>query len=517
LPSALAASESGPLLLGIDAGTSRVRALVFAPDGAVLSSGERAAATRRPKQGWAEQDADDLWHAFVSAVRQALDPIDRPDRIRGMAIGSVGEAFVPLDRDQKPTYPVITWYDQRPTDELNRLFERIDRDRLFAITGLGADPTFGLMKLRWLQTNAPDALARTRHILNITHYFAWRLTGVMTSDLTQASRSLALDLHHLAWADDLILEAGLDPSLFPPLRSLGEALGKIGPEMANLLGLPPDCIVGVGGHDHILGALAADALTPGTMLNSLGTAEAVTLALPASSLDPEIGRRGFNQGVVSVDGHMIPYVFGGFQTSGGAIEWFRNLFGTERSHEALIGEAEAAPPGALGALFIPDLRGRLIPIPDPLARGAWIGLTADHDHATLYRAMLEGLAFEARQSVDGLHGLGGMPAIRSIRAIGGNTQNRLLMRIKASVYQQPITATVMPEATALGAALLGGVATGLWPSMNKAVQQLSVTYETFNPIKDWVTPYEQTYKHIFQKTYAALRPLNHALTNQNST
>jgi xylulokinase len=503
--------------LGIDAGTSRVRALVFEPDGTVISSGDQAAVTVRPKPRWAEQDAEDLWQAFVNAVKQALATVDEPARIRGLGIGSVGEAFVPLDDRLSPTYPVIAWYDQRPADELDRLFQHIDRDRLFAITGLGADPTFSLMKLLWLKRHAPEALARTRHILNVTHYFAWRLTGVMAADLTQASRSLALDLHHLSWADDLIREVGLDPSIFPPLRPLGDRLGTILPDIAKDLGLSSDCAVGIGGHDHILGALAADALAPGTMLNSMGTAEAVTFAQHASSHDPDVGRRGFNQGAARVDDRTIPYVFGGFQTSGGAIEWFRALFGAERGHDALISEAEAVVPGAQGLLFVPDLRGRLISTPDPKSRGAWIGLTMDHSHAALYRAVLEGLAFEARLSVDELEDIDGMPSMQSIRAIGGNTQNALLMRIKASVFQQPITATVMPEATALGAAILGGVAAGLWLTTDEAVQGLSVSYEKADPVEEWVGFYDQAYQDVYKHAFDALRPFNHALHAQTST
>lgn len=504
-------SDDGPLLLGIDAGTSRVRALVFRPGGQVVSAGDEAAPTHRPRPRWAEQKAEDLWRAFASAIRQALAPIDRPGRIRGLGIGSVGEAFVPLDTRGKPTFPVIAWYDQRPAGELADLFGKIGRDRLFRITGLAADPTFTLPKLLWLKAHAPDALGRTVRILNVSHYLAWRLCPAMTSDFTQASRSLALDLHGLAWSDDLIREVGLDPTLFAPLRPLGERLGTIRPDIATSLGLPADCVVGVGGHDHLIGALAADALKPGTMLNSLGTAEAVTLALPASIHDPELGRRGYSQGVVRVDGETIPYVFGGFQTSGGAIEWFRAPFGMGFDHDALIREAETVPPGSLGALFVPDLRGRLLPIPDPLSRGAWLGLTMDHERPALCRALLEGLAFEARQSTDGLDGIGGIPGITAIRAIGGNTRNALLMRIKASVYRQAITASVMPEATALGAALLGGVAAGLWPTLGDAVRNLAVTYDRIEPVEGWIAPYERLYRDVYRKAYAALRPLNHAL------
>ena len=160
----------------------------------------------------------------------------------------------------------------------------------------------------------------------------------------------------------------------------------------------------------------------------------------------------------------------------------------------------------MGAIFVPDLRGRLLPIPDPLSRGAWLGLTADHDRPALFRALLEGLAFEARLSIDGLEGIADIPDIEAIRAIGGNTQNTLLMRIKASVYRQPITAAAMPEACALGAALLGGVAAGLWPSLDAAVHGLAVSYERIDPVDGWAEPYARIYQDVYREAYAALRP-----------
>lgn len=502
--------KSAPLLLGIDAGTSRVRALVFTLRGDVLSQGSKAAATRRPKVGWAEQDAEAIWDACCHAVKAAIAGIDHPQRIRGLAIGSVGEAFVPLDDAGLPTYPIISWYDERPTQQLPSLLERVSKERLFEITGLSPDPTFTLMKLLWLKTNAADALKRTRKILNVTHYLAWRLTGVPGSDYSQASRSLAFDLHRMTWSEDLIHENGLDPTLFQLLRPLGARLGNVLPDIASGLGLPSDCAVGVGGHDHLVGALAADALEPGRMLNSLGTAEAVTLALKKSITDPELARRGFNQGALMLGDRKIPYVFGGFQTSGASIEWFRSLFSQDISHDKLIQNALAVAPGSDGVTFAPDLRGKLVPTSDPMARGAWFGLNADASSATLYRAILEGLAFEARQSIEALVDIDGVPSIDTIHAIGGNTQNTLLMRIKASVYQRSIVTDEMPEATALGAALLGGLAAGLWQDMATAVLGLAHNKRQIEAVDAWIPIYEQRYQQVFKHAYAALRPLHHA-------
>jgi xylulokinase len=497
------------LIAGVDAGTTRIRALVFTPEGRVVAEGSRPTAVARPRPGWAEHDAEALWRAACGALADATARIESPGRIRGVAVASVGEAFVALDGDGQPTCPVIAWYDERPIAQLARLAAVVGKERLYALTGLAADPTFSLCKLLWLKDHQPEALARTRLWLNVAHYLAWRLCGVPSADLSLASRSLALDLHGRRWAEDLIRDLGLSPAIFAEIRPCGQRLGAVTAAAAAATGLSTDCAVGIAGHDHLMGALATGSLAPGVLLDSMGSAEGLTLALAASSRDPEIGRRGYSQGVVEVE-RPIPYVFGGFPASGASVEWFRALFGREAPHAQLIAEAEAVPPGCHGLTFVPDLRGRLSPTPDPLARGAWFGIGADATRGALYRALLEGLAFEARQSVDALTELPGLPRIEAVRAIGGNSRNRLLLAIKAAVYNRAIAAAAMPEATALGAALLGGLAAGVFTDLSSAVTGLAQRYSTTEARADWVEPYDAHYRRAYQPAYARLRPLHHA-------
>lgn len=498
-----------PLLCGIDAGTTRIRALLFTPRGRLVAAGSRPTPVERPRPGWAEHDPAALWQATCEALREAAGQIDDPARIVGLAVASVGEAFIALDRAGRSTCRTIAWYDERPKQEVAWLKAEIGQEKLHALTGLAIDATFSLCKLLWLKAHEPEALARTTLWLNVCHYLAWRLTGVAAADLTLASRSLALDLERRVWADDLIRATGLDPAIFAPLKPWGTSLGKITPEAAAATGLTTACAVGVAGHDHIVGALAAQALAPGVLFNSMGTAEALTFVLDRPSAEAVLCERGYNQGVVEVE-RPVHYIFGGFQTSGACIEWFRQLFATELDHARLIAEGTRVPPGCHGVTFVPDLRGRLSPVPDPDARGAWFGLSADSDRATLYRAVLEGLAFEARLTVDDLVALPGLQPIAKVRAIGGNTRNPLLMRIKASVYDRPIVAAEMAEATALGAALLGGLAAGMFADLADALASLESDLAAVEPDPDWVAVYEAYYREVYRPAYAALRPLHHA-------
>ncbi len=501
------------LILGIDAGTTRIRAIVFTAAGRPVAEGSRPTPVEQPRPGWAEHDPEALWQAACGALRDASAQTREPARIAGLAVASVGEAFVALDGHGRPTCKTIAWYDERAKPDLARLEAIIGRTRLHGLTGLAPDPTFSLCKLLWLQANQPDALARTRLWLSVAHYLAWRLTGVATCDLSLASRTLALDLEGRVWAEALIREVGLAPAIFAPIRPWGERLGMATAEAAAATGLTSACAVGVAGHDHIAGALAARALAPGVLLDSLGSAEALTLALERPSAAPELLGRGYSQGVVEVGGETpVHYVFGGFPTSGACIEWFRSLFGVELPHERLIADAEAVPAGCQGVTFVPDLRGRISPVPDPEARGAWFGLSADSTRAALYRAVLEGLAFEARLTFDDLALLPGLHAIEQIRAIGGNTRNRLLLRIKAAVYRQPIFAALMAEATALGAAVLGGLAAGVFPDLASALAAVATAEASIEPEPAWAASYDARYRAVYRPAYAALRPLHHAAT-----
>ncbi len=501
---------AAPLLVGIDAGTSRVRVLICTPEGRCVATGSTPTPTTQPRPGWAEHDAEGLWQATASACRAAIGQLDQPARIAGVAIASFGEALVTLDRAGQPTGPVIAWYDERPMAEVEALTARLGKDRLYGLTGLSADPTFTLGKLLWLQAHQPEALAASTLWLNLTHYLAWRLCGVPGCDYTQASRSLAFDLSGRTWLTALIEEVGLAPAHFAELRPLGARLGTVLPEASQATGLPVGTPIGVGGHDHLVGAFAVGALEPGVVLDSMGTAEAITMPLPGPHLAPELGRRGYSQGLAAIGDRFTNYIFGGFPASGASVEWFRSLFAETLPHAELIARASACPPGCHGVGFLPDLRGRISPVPDALARGAWFGLAADSTAAMLYRAILEGLAFEARQTLDTLIELPDLPPIRRITAIGGNTQNPLLMQIKASVYGRPILAAEMAEATALGAALLGGLAAGLWPDASAARAGLQLGFRQIDPVPGWGEHYAAQYRTVYQPAYAALRPLHHA-------
>src|SRR5215218_7597719 len=258
---------AGPLLIGAEVGTTNIKVVAFDRSGRAAVHASTPTPTHYPRPGRAHYDPEELWHVFAATLRK-----------------------------------VTGWLDRT-----------FGRDHLFGVTGLSLQPIFGLCKLLWLKENEPEAFGRTAAWLNVADYIAFRLAGVAATDYSLASRTLALDLHRLRWAEDLLQEADVSPDLFAPLRPSGSSLGPITSEAAEATRLPESAQVAVGGHDHVCGALATGVTEPGTMLNSLGTAEAIFLPLERPLTDPEVGHQGYTQGA-HVAGQY--YVFGGQYTSG---------------------------------------------------------------------------------------------------------------------------------------------------------------------------------------------------------
>ncbi|MGO4123581.1 L-fuculokinase [Inquilinus sp. YAF38] len=495
-----------PFLIGIDVGTRSVRAIAFDARGRRAAQAARPTPARMQAGGRGEYDPDALFAAVTDCLAEVARSLaGKP--VAGLAVGSVGESCVLVDDSGRSLAPSLVWFDRRTEAAARELAETIGPDRIFQITGLALDPTLTLCKLAWMRAHWPEAMGRARRVLAIADWIAFRLTGVAATEPTLASRTLYFDIHERRWSEELLGLAGLDPALLPPILAAGAAIGPVRPEVLAATGLAGRPVVATGGHDHLCGSYAAGITRPGMLLDSLGTAEAVLLATAFPLLDPAVMRRGFIQGAI---GTQLSYLGGGINSSGGAVEWFRSLTG-QAEHEALIAEARAVEPGSQGVVFLPHLVYSPPPDPDTSARGAFIGLTAHADRGALYRAVLEGLAMQARLMVDAMAALPGITPPTEIRAIGGSSRNALFLEIKANVYGRPITVVDEPEATALGAALLGGIAAGLWPDLDAALAAIDQRHHTVAPDPALAERYDALHRSVFERLHATLTPLNHAL------
>ncbi|WP_421724809.1 FGGY-family carbohydrate kinase [Bauldia sp.] len=496
-------TDDGQALIGIDMGTTSLRAIAFDARGRKLAVGSRPTPMDATDTG-GTFDPDRIWVCVQEALTDVGTALaGRP--VAGIAVSSIGESPVLIDEAGQSIAPSIVWFDRRTEPQAERLSETVGYDRIVGITGLTIHAIGTLPKLMWMTEHWPEAMARARHILMMGDWITYRLSGTAVTDPSLASRTLYFDIGQRAWSEELLAVAGVDRDRLPELAASGRPVGSLEPAVASATGIAGDPVVAVGGHDHVLGAFATGLDRLGTVVNSIGTAEAVLMATPETLTSPETGRRGYEQGAIET-ARPMSYLCASQFCSGRAMEWLRQMIGTPPQDE-LIAAATAEPVGSGGIVFLPHMINSPPPEPDPHARGAFVGLTPRATPAQLYRAVLEGLAMQSKASLDGMVSLPGAEPVREIRLIGGASRNRLLLAIKANVMGRPITVVDEPEATALGAALLGGVAAGLFPSLDAALTELDREEFVVEP-DDTATRYDSLRTTVFADIHARMRPVN---------
>jgi xylulokinase len=503
------ARASNPVLIGLDMGSTNIKAVAYEPDGRTLAIASAPTVTHYPRPSWAYYEPEELWSSAVQVLGEVTNRLDDPRRIAGIAVASVGEAGVTLDSSGEPTYQCIAWFDRRTIPQMEWLRQTIGEDALFATTGLALEPIFSLCKLLWLKDNKPDAFRRAVRWLNVADFIAYRLSGEAATDWSLASRTMMFDIRRLNWDAAILREAGIPTSLPAPAVASGTPIGAVSSEIAKMTGRPVGAVVAAGGQDHVCGALAAGVVTPGSVCDSMGTAEALFVALDQPSADPTLGRQGYTQGAHVAPGHY--YIFGGLYTSGASIEWLRDLLGRDLPLDQLLDEAARIPAGSIGSVFLPHLRLGNAPNPDPRSRGALVGLTTDTTRASVTRAILEGLAFEARNTLDPLLAYAGAQQPHDVRLIGGGARNDLLVRIKASVMNADMRVLDLDEATALGAAILGGIGAGVYTDIADALGTIKSSPKLITPTAVDVPVYEDYFQQVYRPLYAAVRDINHRL------
>ncbi|HEY5660292.1 MAG TPA: xylulokinase [Gaiellaceae bacterium] len=470
-------------LVGLDVGTTGVKALALSPTGEVLARAEETYGLSTPHAGWAEQDPEDWWRAAERALA----------RLGGeaTAIGLSGQmhGLVVLDERDRILRPAILWNDQRTEAECAEIEERVGLERLIGLTGNRALTGFTAPKLLWLRRHEPETYGRIAHVLLPKDYVRLRLTGEHAIDVADASGTLLFDVAERRWSEEMVDELELDPAWLPRALESPEISGT------TAAGIP----VAAGAGDQAAAALGVGVDRPGPVSVVLGTSGVVFAALPGFAADPQARVHAFC--------HAVPggwHAMGVMLSAAGSLRWFRDALGGRHDYGELLAAAEQSPPGADGLTFLPYLTGERTPHADPHARGAFAGLTIRHDLGALVRAVLEGVAYGLRDSLQLLRELGVSPAAG--HASGGGARSELWLRILASVLGLPIRRTATDEGSAYGAALLGGVAAGVFRDVNEAVAACVRLDDAIEPDRDWSAAYERGYPR-FRLLYPALRPL----------
>jgi xylulokinase len=460
-------------LVGLDVGTTGVKALALSADGVVTGRAEEEYPLSTPRPGWAEQDPDD----WVRAAEVALSQLGGGERSVGLSGQMHG--LVVLDSEQRVLRPAILWNDQRTAAECAEIEERIGLGRLIELTGNRALPGFTAPKLLWLRRHEPEVYARIEHVLLPKDYVRLRLTGERATDAADASGTLLFDVSRRRWSEEVL------DALDIPVAWLPAAYES------------PDVPAAPGAGDQAAAALGVGVDRPGPLSVVLGTSGVVFAALPGFAADPQARVHAFC--------HAVPgrwHAMGVMLSAAGSLRWVRDVLGG--TYEELIAEAERWPPGVEGLTFLPYLQGERTPHADPNARGAFVGLTLRHDRGALVRAVLEGVAYGLRDSLELLRGLGVEADVG--RASGGGARSDLWLRIAATVFDLPLERPVVEEGSAYGAALLAGVAAGTFSDVHEAVEACVRTTGRVEPEPSWREAYEAGYAR-FRALYPALRPL----------
>jgi xylulokinase len=459
---------SQDVLVGLDVGTTGVKAVAVSPDGRVVAAASEEYPLSTPQPGWAEQEPEDWWRAAEACLsRLPTGPIGLSGQMHGLVV---------LDADNRVLRPAILWNDQRTGAECAEIEAAVGLARLIDLTGNRALTGFTAPKLLWLRRHEPDVYARITHVLLPKDYVRLRLTGEHAIDAADASGTLLFDVRRRRWSEEVCEALDVPLAWLPPVHESTE-------------------IAGAG--DQAAGALGVGIVSPGPVSVVLGTSGVVFAVLPAYKPDAEAR--------VHVFCHAVPgtwHAMGVMLSAAGSLAWLRRIVGAE--YGVLDAEAERWPPESEGLLFAPYLAGERTPHADPDARGAFTGLSLRHDRGALARATLEGVAYGLRDSLELLRDLGVRPEVG--RVSGGGAASDLWLRIVASVLALPLERTETEAGAAFGAALLAGVRVGAFADAADAVARCVHVRDRIEPDPEWAAAYDHGYDR-YRLLYLNLRPL----------
>jgi xylulokinase len=471
-------------LVGIDVGTTGVKGLAIAPDGRVLTRTERDYPLSTPRPGWAEQDPELWWEAAQAVLGELRAAAGAP---AGIGLSGQMHGLVALDSSDRVLRPAILWNDQRTGAECAEIERTIGLERLIELTGNRALPGFTAPKLLWLRRHEPETYRRISHVLLPKDYVRLRLCGERATDVADASGTLLLDVARRRWSAEVIDALELDGAWLP------EAL-----ESPTVSGQTPGGVpVAAGAGDQAAGALGVGVDKPGPLSVVLGTSGVVFAALERFVADVQARLHAFC--------HAVPgawHAMGVMLSAAGSLRWLRDAIAPGISYDELIADAASWPAGTEGLIFLPYLAGERTPHADPDARGAFAGLSVRHDRGALVRAVLEGVAFGLRDSLDLIYSMGVRPELG--RVSGGGARSDEWLRIVASVLELPLERVEVDEGAAFGAAILGGVAAGAWPDVHAGVAATVHARDRIEPVSEWVEAYSEA-RARYRALYPALR------------
>lgn len=499
-----------PYLLGLDVGTSGAKAVLIADDGRVLATATEEYPLSTPQPLWSEQDPADWWRGSQAALRRVVAESGvAANEIVGLGLTGQMHGAVFLDAQDAVIRPALLWNDGRTQAQCDEITALVGGERLIEIAGNPALTGFQSPKLLWLREHEPAHYARVRRLLLPKDYIRLMLTGESASDASDAAGTLLLDLKRRDWSETILSALEIPREWLPRVYEGPQVTGQLRAEVAESLGLPASLPVVAGGGDNAAAAIGTGIIREGVISASIGTSGVLFAHSDTIRLDP--------QGRLHTFCHAAPdayHLMAVTLSAGGSFQWLRNLLREiavpepALGYDRLVALAAQTPPGAEGLLFLPYLSGERTPHRDPLARGAFIGLTQRHTLGHMVRAVMEGVVFSLRDGQAIMAELG-LP-LNEVRAIGGGARSAVWRQIQADILGTPIMTMRAEEGPAFGAALLAGVGAQLYPDVQSAVEVAVATADTIEPQPDAQRVYDQLYG-LYRQLYGVLKPTFGAL------
>jgi len=504
------------VFLGIDVGTTSTKSLAISEQGEILAEATATYSSYHPKPAWSEQDPEDWWRATVKTVgdvvaRGKLAPQD----VRAIGLSGQMHGSVFLDKRGKVIRRALLWNDQRTADECDEIERRAGgRSKLIRMVANPALTGFTAPKILWLRNHEPKNFDRTVKVLLPKDEIRRRLTGEFATDVSDASGTLLLDVARRRWSQKLLTKLDLDQDLLPKCYESEEVTGKLTAAAAEQLGLTTDCAVVGGAGDCAGNAVGTGVVRKGILSASIGTSGVMFVHSDQVEFDPKGRLHTFCHAV-----HGKWHMMGVSLTAGGSLQWFLDnlcqetgLLGREPL-DVMNAEAEKVPPGCEGLFFLPYLSGERTPHADPHARGSFVGLTLKHTRGHLVRAIMEGVAFALRDSLEIISEMG-VP-VKQIRVSGGGAKSALWRQIQANVFGQKVVTINAEQGPAYGVALLAAVGAGAYDNIEQACDAaISLRSETAADRKtcklyDRIFPVYQDLYHALHPTYERLRKISY--------
>jgi sugar (pentulose or hexulose) kinase len=493
-------------VIGVDTSTTATKAVVWNREGRAIADGRAEFSLALPRPGWHEQDSEDWWRSTVTAVRRALQSVDASD-VDAIAATHQRETFVCVEESGRAVRPAIVWMDVRATREV----EQFGSDDVHRLTGKPADTTPALYKLLWLREHEPETIRRTRWVADVHAFLVNRLTGTWRTTTACADPLGLIDMERQDWSDDLLARVGLSRERVPTLVRPGDVIGEVSATASEQLGLPAGLPVVGGAGDGQSASLGANVTRPGSAYLNVGTAVVAGTVSERYAWD-----RAFRTliGAVPETYLLETLLQGGTYTVNWFLERIASLDAGRlglglRDVDVLEAAAARVGPGAEGLLLVPYWASAQTPYWDPAARGVLFGLAGHHGKEHMFRALMEGIAFEQRLALEGMeHGLG--RPLEVLLTTGGGSRSALWRQILADVTRKTVVACREVETTSLGAGIHAAAAVGWHGSLLDAADAMTGTGARHTPSEATAARYDELFA-IYREIYPRTAPLHRAL------